>query len=255
MTKIQVFNNDMFGAVRTTQINNQPWFIAKDIAIILGYSNTAKAIRDHVDVEDKLGERIVLSGQNREVILINESGLYSLILSSKMPNARRFKQWVTSEVLPSIRANGGYITGQNEMSDVELMARALQVANSVIETKNKQIESLQPKAVFADSVTTSNTTILIGELAKILKGNGVDIGQNRLFEWLRINGFLIKRKGSDYNMPTQKSMEMGLFKIKETIITHSDGHTTLSKTTKVTGRGQQYFINLFLNHKGGTENE
>ncbi|KRN88690.1 phage antirepressor [Ligilactobacillus ceti] len=249
MTKLQVFQNAEFGTLRAIEKDGKVWFIGKEVADALGYTNTQKAIRDHVDIEDRLGERIVLSGQNRQVILINESGIYSLIFSSKLEKAKEFKHWVTSEVLPSIRKNGGYIKGQERLSNEELLSKALLVANNVIEAKNKQIAYLEPKALFADSVTASNTTILIGELAKILKGNGIEIGQNRLFDWLRSNGYLIKRKGTDYNMPTQKSMELGLFKIKETTITHSDGHTTISKTTKVTGYGQQYFINLFL--KGG----
>ena len=184
--------------------------------------------------------------QDKETITINESGLYCLILSSKMPNARKFKRWVTSEVLPSIRKNGGYIVGQENMSDDELMAKALMVAQNKIAERDKQIERMRPKEIFADAVSASHTSILVGDMAKLLKQNGVNIGQKRLFEWLRENGYLIKRKGSDWNMPTQKSMEMGLFDIKESTVNNPDGSVRINRTTKVTGKGQQYFINKFL---------
>lgn len=251
MSNIQIFKNPDFGEVRTINRCGEPWFVGKDVAERLGYANTQKAVRDHVDDEDKLTERIVLAGQNREVIFINESGLYSLVLSSKLPTAKAFKRWITSEVIPSIRKNGGYIQGQEKMSDAELMANALLAAQRVIESRDKQIADMQPKALFADSVAASSNTILIGELSKILRQNGADMGEKRLFAWLRDNGYLIKRNSSDYNMPTQRSIEMGLFRIKETVITHSDGHTTVNKTTKVTGKGQQYFINLFVGRKDG----
>ena len=246
MNNIQVFKNEQFGSIRGIEIDNEPWLVGRDVAEILGYTNPPKAVRDHVDEEDKLSERIVLSGQNRETIIINESGLYSLIMSSKLPQARQFKRWVTSEVLPSIRRHGGYIKGQENMTDDELIAKALLVAQSKIEERDRQIEQMKPKEIFADAVATSRTSILIGELAKILRQNGIEIGQNRLFSWLRDNGYLIKRKGTDYNMPTQSAMEKGLFEIKETVISHSDGHTSVNKTPKVTGKGQQYFINKFL---------
>ena len=244
--ELQVFNNTEFGSVRTATVNGGVMFVGKDVADILEYTNTAKAIRDHVDEEDKLTERIVLSGQNREVIFINESGLYSLILSSKLPNAKKFKKWVTSEVLPSIRKNGGYIAGQETMSDDELMARALQVAQNKILERDKQIETMKPKAIFADAVAASHTSILIGDLAKLISQNGVNIGQKRLFKWLRDNGYLIKREGSDRNMPTQRSMEMKLFEVKESTISNPDGSVRITRTPKVTGKGQQYFVNKFL---------
>lgn len=218
MNDLKIFENKEFGKIRTVIENGETWFIGKEVADILEYANTAKAIRDHVDEEDKLTERIVLSGQNREVIFINESGLYSLILSSKLPNAKKFKKWVTSEVLPSIRKNGGYIAGQETMSDDELMARALQVAQNKILERDKQIETMKPKAIFADAVAASHTSILIGDLAKLISQNGVSIGQKRLFKWLRDNGYLIKREGS----------------------------VRITRTPKVTGKGQQYFVNKFL---------
>lgn len=251
MNEFQTFNFD-YSVVRAITINGDPYFIGKEIAEILGYTNPQKAIRDHVDDDDKLTERIVLSGQKREVYMINESGLYSLVLSSKLPEAKRFKRWVTREVLPSIRKHRMYATPQTAekiLEDPDFLIKALQdlkqerEKRKALETENK---SMQPKALFADAVATSKTSILIGDLAKILKQNGVNIGQKRLFEWLRNHGYLVKRNGADRNMPTQKSMDMGLFEIKETVVTHADGHVTISKTTKVTGKGQQYFINKFL---------
>lgn len=252
MNEIQIFNHAEFGEIRTLTLDNEPWFVGRDVAQVLGYSNPQKAIRDHVDDEDRtVNELFTVNGT--QGTLINESGLYSLVLSSKLPGAKAFKRWITSEVLPSIRKHGGYIAGQETMSDTELMAKALLVADRKIKEKEHQIrhlteqaEEMRPKALFADSVAASDSTILIGELAKIIRQNGMDMGEKRLFSWLRENGYLIRRNGSDYNMPTQKSMELGLFRIKETVINHSDGHTSVSRTTKVTGKGQQYFINLFL---------
>lgn len=246
MNNLQVFRNEQFGEVRVVEHDGEPWFVGKDVAEILGYTNASKALADHVDPEDKLNNESLSSLGQRGGWLINESGVYSLILSSKLPAAKTFKRWVTTEVLPSIRKHGGYIAGQETMSDDELMAKALLMAHSKIEEKEKQIEQMAPKAIFADAVAASSTSILVGELAKLLKQNGVDTGQNRLFQRLRNEKYLISRKGSDYNMPTQRSMEMGLFEIKETAVTHSDGHTSVNKTVKVTGKGQQYFINKFV---------
>lgn len=247
MNEIQVFSNPEFGEVRTTTINNEPWFVGKDVAQVLGYQNGSRDVNRHVDEEDRKVVPLMAAGQNRDSIIINESGLYSLILSSKLPGAKKFKRWVTSEVLPSIRRNGGYIAGQEELSDTELIAKALLVADRKIKERDLQIAEMKPKALFADSVTASNTSILVGELAKLIRQNGVDMGEKRLFEWMRNNGFLVRRKGTDYNMPTQRSMDMGLFQIKETTVNHSSGYTTVNKTPKVTGKGQQYFINIFLN--------
>ncbi len=253
MENIQIFNSSEFGEIRAVNIDGGVWFVGKDVTEILGYQNASKALIDHVDDEDKLNNDSLLSLGQRGGWLINESGLYSLILSSKLESAKRFKRWVTSEVLPAIRNNGGYITGQEQMSDAELMARALTVAQKTIERREfviRQLEAdterMHPKEIFADAVSSSNSSILIGELAKILKGNGFDIGQNRLFRWLREHGYLIRRNGADFNMPTQKAMDKGLFKIKETAITKSDGTSIITKTVKVTGAGQVYFTNLFL---------
>ena len=254
MNNLQLFENADFGTIRVMERDGKPWFVGKDVAEILGYSEPHKAIQRHVDDDDRMKYPITdTTGRKQETWMSNESGLYSLILSSKLPTAKQFKRWVTSEVLPSIRKHGGYITGQDTMTDDELMAKALIMAQSKIAEKNKQIEEkdeqikkMEPKAVFADAVASSHSSILVGELAKLLKQNGIETGQNRLFQWLRDNKYLISRYGNDYNMPTQKSMELGLFEIKETAITHSDGHITVSKTVKVTGKGQQYFINKFM---------
>lgn len=251
--KIEIFKNEEFGTVRTLTIDGEPYFVAKDVAEILGYSNPLKAIRDHVDEDDKRGERIVHpSGGTQDTVVISESGLYSLILSSKLPNAKKFKHWVTSEVLPSIRKHGAYMTDSTLEQALTSPDFLIKLATELKTEKEKrqalevQAEENKPKVLFADAVSVSNTSILVGDLAKIIKQNGVNIGANRLFAWLRDNGYLIKRKGNDYNMPTQYSMELQLFEVKETVITHSDGHTSISKTPKVTGKGQQYFVNKFL---------
>ena len=246
MNNLEIFKSAEFGEIRTVNIDGEPWFVGKDVAAALGYNNPQKAIRDHVDDEDvTVNKTFTVNGTM--ATLINESGLYSLVISSKLPNAKRFKRWVTSEVLPSIRKNGGYIAGQETMTDDELMARALQVAQNKIQERDKQIETMKPKAIFADAVAASHTSILVGELAKILKQNGVNIGQNRLYEWLRENGYLIRgNKRTDRNAPTQRSMDMGLFEVKISTVVNSDGSVRITRTPKVTGKGQQYFVNKFL---------
>lgn len=247
MNEVQLFNFENH-EVRSLLINSEPWFIGKDVADVLGYSNVNDALKKHVDKEDKCKrDEIAIRdaiGRNQKPVLINESGLYSLVLSSKLPSAKKFKRWVTSEVLPTLRKTGQYQV--KELSGSELMAKALIEAQSVLAAKDKQIEEMKPKALFADAVATSHTSILVGELAKILKQNGIDMGQKRLFAWLRENGFLIKRKGTDYNMPTQKAMDLGLFEIKEGSYVNGSGVNITTKTPKVTGKGQQYFINKFL---------
>lgn len=245
--ELQLFNFES-QKLRTLQINGEPFFVGKDLAEILGYQNGSRDINRHVDEEDRTKLMLSDGRQSKETIIINESGMYSLILSSKLPNAKKFKRWVTSEVLPAIHKTGVYMTdkkGAQIISDKSgnALADLLQQAANQLKQKDMQIQEMKPKVLFADSVATSHTTILVGELAKILKGNGIDIGANRLFAWMRNQGYLINRKGSDWNMPTQKSMDLGLFKIKETTINHSNGSTSISKTPKVTGKGQQYFIN------------
>ena len=257
MNAIHVFKNPQFGEIHTITIDGEPWLVGKEVAEALGYRNASKALSDHVDAEDKLYNESLSSLGQRGGWLINESGLYSLVMSSKLPDAKKFRRWVTSEVLPSIRKSGGYIARQESMSDTELLAKAALVAQKIIESRDARIRELEtqrkadaPKVIFADAVSASGNSILIGELAKLLKQNGAEnMGQNRLFAWLRSNGYLIRRKGTDYNMPTQRSMEMGLFRVKETAVTHSDGHVTVNKTPKVTGKGQTYFINLFLEER------
>ena len=248
MNELQVFKNQEFGSVRTLVINSEPWFVGKDVAEALGYKNTKDALAKHVDSEDKeilKSQNATLENiPNRGVTVVNESGLYSLVLSSKLPSAKKFKRWVTSEVLPALRKTGQYQV--KELSGQELMAKALIEAQSVLAAKDKQIEQMKPKVVFADAVATSHTSILVGELAKILKQNGIEMGQKRLFAWLREKGYLIKRQGTDYNMPTQKAMELGLFEIKEGSYVNGSGVNITTKTPKITGKGQQYFINKFL---------
>lgn len=270
--KIEVFSNEEFGTVRTLTIDNEPYFVGKDVAEILAYKNTKDALATHVDEEDKrilqrsdfatLENNIPKSAlpvnfvsadiPNRGLTIINESGLYSLILSSKLPNAKKFKRWITAEVLPSIRKYGAYMTPdtlEKALYNPDFLIRlATELKDTQAHVKHLEtkIDNDKPKVIFADAVSTSKSSILVGELAKIIKQNGVNIGQNRLFSWFRDNGYLIKRKGTDYNMPTQYSMDLQLFEVKETEITHADGHITVSKTPKVTGKGQQYFINKFL---------
>ena len=248
MNEIQefYFNGD---AVRTLLRDNEPYFVGKDVAEILGYSNPRDALSKHVDSDDKGVAKCDTLGGTQQTTIINESGLYSLILSSKLPKAKEFKHWVTSEVLPTIRKHGAYMTDAKAaaiVTDKGSLADLLQQAAEQLKRKDIQIEQMKPKALFADAVSTSDTPILVGELAKILHQNGVSMGQNRMFRWLRDNGYLISKKGTSYNMPTQRAMELGLFKIKENAITHSDGHVTITKTTKVTGKGQQYFVNKFV---------
>ena len=241
---MKVFNNSEFGEIRTVVKDDDIYFAGKDIAEALGYKDTVNALKAHVDEDDKLTWRITTSGQARNMTVINESGLYSLVLSSKLDGAKRFKRWITADVLPTLRKTGSY-----SMNIPQTLPEALRAYADEVEEHNKTkalVEAQRPKVLFADAVSTSNTDILVGDLAKLLSQNGYAVGQNRLFEQLRNEGFLISRKGNSYNMPTQKAMELGLFRIKETAITHSDGRVSLNKTPKVTGKGQQYFINRFI---------
>ena len=248
MDKVRNFNSLEFGQIRTIIVDSEPWFVGKDIAESLGYKDTSDALKRHVQDDDKLSRCFPDSGQGRAMYIINESGLYSLILSSKLPKAKKFKKWVTGEVLPSIRKNGMYATDEL-INNPDLL---IQVATQLKEERQarEQLELInqanQPKVLFADSVASSKQTILIGDLAKLIKQNGYDIGQNRLFEWLRANGYLISRSGESYNMPTQRAMDLELFEVKERTHLNPDGSVRLTKTTKVTGKGQVYFINKFL---------
>lgn len=238
--------------VRTVTVNDTPYFVGKDVADILGYSKPRNAIALHVDEDDALKWGVMDElGRKQETTIINESGLYSLILSSRLPQAKEFKRWVTSEVLPTIRKNGMFATDEL-LDNPDFAIATLQRLKEEREAKKlleAKIEADRPKVLFADAVSASKSSCLIGELAKILKQNGIDIGQNKLFQWLRSNGYLISRRGESWNQPTQKSMQLGLFELKKTNINHADGHTTVNTTTKVTGKGQQYFINKFLNQE------
>lgn len=252
MHELKIFESPEFGTVRTVTINGEPWLVGKDVAEALGYSNPRKAISDHVDAEDRGVTKCDTLGGPQEMTIINESGLYALVLSSKLPTARRYKHWVTSEVLPSIRKHGLYATAETAerlLSDPDFVIRLFTEIKAEKEMRQKleaEAAANAPKVLFADSVEASKTSILVFDLAKLIRQNGVDIGGRRLFAWMRDNGYLVRRKGADYNMPTQKAMEMGLFEVKETAITHADGHISVNRTPKVTGRGQVYFINKFL---------
>lgn len=246
MQEIIKFENESFGAIRVTQDDGgEPWFVAKDVCDALGIAT------NHLREEGRgLDEDEVLSlpnweGKGSAPLIVSEPGFYKLVMRSRKPEAKAFQRWVTHEVLPSIRKRGGYMASVKDETPEETMARAFILAKETIERKNREIAEMKPKALFADAVSTSDKCMLVGELAKVLRQNGVQMGQKRLFAWLRDNGYLMKR-GSSYNLPTQKAMEMELFEVKETAINHSDGHVSTNFTTKVTPKGQQYFINKFL---------
>lgn len=241
MDNIKVFNSSEFGNVRTVSIDNEIWFIGKDVADILGYQNGSRDINRHVSEDDRQNYQNGTFESPRGMTIINESGLYSLVLGSKLESAKRFKRWVTSEVLPTLRKTGSYGMPQGK----ELLALAVIEAQKTIEEKDKEIERMRPKEVFADAVASSKDSILIGELAKLICQNGYSIGQNRLFTWMRDNGYLM-RQGASRNIPKQRYVEQGLFEIKESSIANPDGSVRLIKTTKVTAKGQQYFIQKFL---------
>ena len=250
MNELQIFNNEEFGSVRTITKDNKTYFVGNDVAKALGYSETAKAIRTHCKGVSEMD--IPTNGGVQTMKMITEGDIYRLVIKSQLPQAEKFESWVFDNVLPSIRKNGGYIAGQETLSDEELMAKALLVANNkikerdaIIEIQQAKIEADKPKTIFADAVSTSHTSILVGDLAKLICQNGVQIGQKRLFEWLRQNNFLIK-SGSSRNMPTQKSIDLGLFEIKESTVQNPDGSVRVTKTPKVTGKGQIYFVNKFI---------
>lgn len=263
MNELQQFNFDG-STVRTVTINEEPYFVGKDICEAFGDSNYRRSL-SRLEDEEKGVSQINTLGGKQNMTVVNESGLYSLLfqmqpqkakgvsqndplIEERIQKLKRFKRWVTSEVLPAIRKHGAYAV-DDLLDDPDLAIKAFtalkeeRAKRKAVEAKNAE---MKPKALFADAVATSNTCILIGDLAKILKQNGIEIGQRRLFAWMRENGYLIKRKGADWNSPTQRAMQLGLFEIKETAIDHSDGHVTVSKTTKVTGKGQIYFVDKFI---------
>ena len=242
--EVQVFSSEQFGSLRTYEEDGQVLFCGKDVAKALGYKDTTNAMKRHCRGVVKRHPITDSLGRTQEAVFITEPDLYRLITHSKLQTAERFERWVFEEVLPAIRRTGGYMVAKQDETPEQIMARAVLVAQDTIERQKRQIDELKPKALFADAVAASDGTCLVGELAKMLKQNGVNIGQNRLFAWLRENGYLGKT-GSNRNVPTQRSMEQGLFRIKETAVTHSDGHVTINRTPKVTGKGQRYFIEAF----------
>lgn len=230
---------------------DEPLFLARDVAEWIEYDlSSVNKMLDKIDEDEKLVGTLFRSGQNREVWFLTENGLYEVLMQSRKPLAKEFKKKV-KEILKSIRKHGLYATDQllNNPDFAIAAFQALKEERARKQALEAQIEADRPKVLFADAVSASKSSCLIGELAKILKQNGIDIGQNKLFQWLRSNGYLISRRGESWNQPTQKSMQLGLFELKKTNINHADGHTTVNTTTKVTGKGQQYFINKFLNQE------
>lgn len=248
----QVFAHPEFGKIQAIRDESgEPLFVASPIAKALVYRDAANMTR-RLDEDEKGTRSVSTPGGEQQMTVATEAGLYSAILGSKLEGAKRFKRWVTHEVLPAIRRDGGYMVAMTDETPEETMARALIIADKAIKDRNKRIaeqdaviDEMRPKALFADAVGASDGTCLVGELAKMLRQNGVEVGQNRLFAWMRDSGYLGK-SGSNRNVPTQRAIEMGLFRVKETAITHSDGHVTINRTPKVTGRGQRYFIDKLL---------
>lgn len=241
MNEVQVFDNEEFGTIRAVRDEDgEPSFVAKDVLAILDLDRTATR---KLDDDEKGVDSIHTPGGDQQVATITEPGFYKLVMRSRKPEAKAFQRWVTHEVLPALRRDGGYMVERHE-SPEETMARAVLLAQTTIDRQKARIAELEPKALFADAVGASDGTCLVGELAKMIRQNGVRMGQNRLFELLRQDGFLGK-SGSNRNVPTQRAMEMALFRIKETAVTHSDGHVTLSRTPKVTGKGQRFFMERY----------
>ena len=258
MNELRIFENQDFGQIRTVEQDRKPWFVAADVCRALDIVNHKDALT-RLDDDEKMGVALTdPHGREQVTNCVNEPGLYALVLGSRKPEAKAFKRWITHEVLPSLRRHGAYATGETIdkiLEDPEFGIRLLGKLKEEREQRKaleERAEQDAPKVLFARSVECSGSAILIGELAKILKQNGVNIGQNRLFEMLRRDGFLVARQGSDRNMPTQRSMEMGLMRIKETAVTHADGHVTVSRTPKVTGKGQVYFVNRYMGEAGRT---
>ena len=257
MNELQIFNSEEFGEIRTITKDSKTYFAGSDVAKALGYAIPHKAVQTHC--KGVLKWNIPTNSGNQDILFITEGDIYRLIMKSKLPKAEEFERWVMEEVLPSIRKNGGYIAGQETLSDEELMAKALLVANNkiaerdkIIEQKQARIEQMKPKEIFADAVATSHTSILVGDLAKLICQNGYQIGGKRLFSWLRDNGYLMK-SGSSYNMPIQRYVQQGLFEVKERSIQNPDGSVRITITPKITGKGQLYFVNKFLGGSDGKE--
>lgn len=250
MDCLQIFNSKDFGQIRTVEINGKLYFVANDVARALGYKRPADAVTAHC--KGSVKHRCLTDGGEQELKVIPEGDIYRLTTRSKLPSAEKFERWVFDEVIPSIRTNGGYIAGRETLSDDDLMAKAILVAqkkikerDQIIEQQKQKIEADRPKTIFADAVSASHTSILIGDLAKLICQNGYQIGQKRLFQWMRDNGYLMV-SGSSRNMPKQKYVEQGLFEIKESNVQNPDGSVRITRTTKVSGKGQLYFVNKFL---------
>lgn len=234
-------------ALRTlTDEAGEPWFVLKDCMSILDLGNPTETVKMFDKDEFSTTEVIDSIGRRQQTYIISEPGLYRLVMKSRKPEAKEFQRWVTHEVLPSIRKHGGYMAGQERMTPEQMALASMRWLQSKVDEQAKQLKAQEGKVLFANAVETARTSILVGDFAKILKSNGIDIGPWRLFAWLREHGWLIKAKGSSWNMPTQKAMDLHLFEVKETTISHSDGHTTINKTPKMTGKGQTYFAKLFL---------
>lgn len=262
MNEITIFKNEEFGSIRTLMINGEPYFVGKDVAEVLGYASPRATISKKVDSEDKGVAKMETPRGVQDMTVINESGVYALIFGSKLPSAKKFKHWVTSEVLPSIRKTGSYSVSADKtpsylIEDGIERAKAwikeqeqMKLLSAKNEEQQKRIEEMKPKEIFTDAVCDTKSDILVGTLAKLLNQNGIDIGQNRLFKWLRDNNYLMSVKGENWNMPTQKAMDMELFRVVTRCVTNSDGEALMTtRTTKVTPKGQVYFINEFLKEK------
>ena len=253
MNNLTIFTYENTSVRTLTDNQGEPWFVAKDVCGILELAHTHSSLR-LLDEDEKGVHTMHTPSGDQEMTIISEPGLYSLILRSRKPEAKAFKRWVTHEVLPSIRKHGMYATPatiEDMIADPDMAIKLLTTLKEE-RAKRAQLEAQAkadaPKVQFANAVESADTDILIGDLAKILRGNGINTGQKRLFEWMRENGYLIKQRGSSWNMPTQTAMDAGLFRVKESVVTHPDGHTTVHRTTKVTGRGQTYFVNKILGH-------
>lgn len=254
--QVETYTNTEFGTIRAlSDEHGEPWFVASDIAKTLGYGDATHMTR-RLDDDEKGLRQVETLGGAQQMTVITEAGLYSAILGSKVEGAQRFKRWVTHEVLPSIRKHGGYMAGQERMTPEQMLAASMRWLESRIREQEEtisrqagQLEEQRPKVLFADAVSASDGTCLIGELAKMLTQAGYVIGQNRLFVRLREDGYLGKT-GQNRNVPLQRWVEQGLFRIKETAVTHADGHVTINRTTKVTGRGQTYFLRKYAGIKG-----
>lgn len=243
MSDIKLFDNPDFGQIRA-MINEsgEPMFVAKDVCSVLGISKYRDAIAS-LDEDEGCPVVVDTPGGAQKMTAVTEPGFYKLVMRSRKPEAKAFQRWVTHEVLPALRRDGGYMVARDE-SPEQTMARAVLLAQATIDRQRDRIAELEPKALFADAVAASDGTCLVGELAKMMRQNGVEVGQNRLFAMLREDGYL-GNVGQNRNVPTQRAMDLGLFRIKETAVTHSDGHVTINRTPKVTGKGQIYFVKRY----------